>query len=655
MRMTNEAGIVEELDDLRFRHPGKALIAAREARRAADPPLRARLYGVSASCLRMLCKFPEGKGCIKRGLKIADGDRLIRGELLQRLSYLLRDENRPELALELNKLVLLEHANNSNRVGRCLVDRGVFLYAAGRPGAAASEFRRSLKLLDPDDKRNAFSANQNLATCLVEEGYIREAMKYAAEAERLEEAANNYSKYYLHWLIGDLKSASRPSTVEECLFHYSLALDLCMELSDQSEGAAAQTALIGMKVITKQLMLGLHHPATQTAHRIGALAARLNRNEAIADILLGLRYIRREQLTLELALRIDERIGRILGGATFLPAKRRERKTIIEEFQFSGEAVARITRIDTLRYTEPLRALAEARTARHDADPPEKAALLGVAASCHRGLYSHQKAKACIKLALKIGGKFLNIKGDLYQRLVYLLRDEGRFQLALEVNKEALLAHACVPSKIGQCLADRGNLLHAVGRVPEAVLEFRRSLELLDHSKDKRNIFSAQQNLATCLVHSGDFGEALELAKRASELGASDAYSSAHLHWLFGDIYAKTEKPSHSLSHYTAALDCFSSIAFHGHQASTAAGQAALVGTKVVQGQLGLGRLMEARETTRRLQQFATPLSQNRIVSEALMKLKEAKEITDALLVELALVLERGLGKVTQAQGGLSD
>jgi tetratricopeptide (TPR) repeat protein len=311
-----------------------------------------------------------------------------------------------------------------------------------------------------------------------------------------------------------------------------------------------------------------------------------------------------------------------------------------------------IERLDNLRYFEPLLALAEARRAMDEADPPQRALLLGVAASCHRLLANIPAGKGCISLGFKLVDNFYNclIQGDLLQRLSYLVGDEARFELALAVNKEAFLSHAGDVRRLGQCCVDRGNFLFSLERFSEATMEFRRSMELLDIQEDKRNMFSAQQNLATCLVKEKELKEALKVASKAVKLeDAVGVYSRANLQWLLGDIKSELTEHLEAHTNYAKALELYLSLSFRG-AATKAAGQGALVGMKLVGCQITLGRIKEATRTSKDLVKLATPLSGNAVVSSALLSLGYSQNLTEKLVTNLTLQVERGLGKIAQAQ-----
>ena len=644
------SNLIQELDNLRYEEPLRALEKARAELLSSSPVLKAQLLGVSASCYRLLADIPRAKGCIARGLDIADRKRALstKGDLLQRLSLLTRDEGRIHLSLDINMEAILTNVDEEWRVGRCFVDRGTFLFSLGRLKEAEYFFLRSTGFLAPDDMRNKFSAYQNLATCLVEQGALNDAKIYALKAKDFSRAAGAYFKAHLEWLLADISRAELDFDL--AIEHYSNAFADFFRLSQgglRATVAAGQAAVVGFDLLRVTIRAGDKRKSSEVVEKLVSLALPLNTNSCVARVLLDLRHmhILDEKCVVKMAERVQKGLN--------MPARNPMNKgryspqpaNISIDFSLAE-------RLDELRYSQPLLALAEARVFALRAEPPLKGRLLGVAASCHRLLSEIALGKGCILEGLKSSQntRDFSLRGDLMQRLSLLVRDEGDVALSLNLNGLAILDHLGNRGRVGRCLVDRGTFFFALGKTEEAISVLKESIQLLSPA-DRRNLFSANQNLATALATQGSLAEAITYAKNALELeDAAGDYSRAYLQWLLGDLIDLMGNPSEALKYYALAMEIFLELAFCINQASVAAGQAAVVGLKVAERQFAAGDVEEACKTARSLARLAVPLSNNPVVYDALLNLGRVGQLSEASLTEASARVKRGLGVETQTR-----
>ena len=305
----------------------------------------------------------------------------------------------------------------------------------------------------------------------------------------------------------------------------------------------------------------------------------------------------------------------------------------------------RIRELDELKYSEPMLALVQARELSLVADAHEdRALLLGVRASCHRYLADIPAGKGCIELGLKYSGRNHSIRGDLYQRLSMLLCDEGDYETALGINGAAFLEHAGDQGRVGQCLVDRGIMLHDTGGLEGAISCFRRSLPLLE-SEHRRHRFAALHNLACCLESVGRHTEARKFAYDAAgiEHAAEDDVLRGALAWQLARL--EPEAPAAVLQ-FQKSLSIFVDLAFSGSKPTYAAGQAALVGTELIRAQLAARDIEGAHLTAKSLIKISGPLSSNDIVCRALMDLVAAQDLTK-VIQEASRAIEVGLSVKT--------
>ncbi len=186
---------VRELDAHRYRNAVDAarfaLTGLEEVVAGPRPPAWGiPLLAVYGSALRMTDDFDGAQQTLVTALELAEptGDEATLGDLLQRLAYVVADRRGDyRRASQLSRRATDYHnlVEDSNSVGKTLVDRGLWLYKLGRPDQAIRMQHRALRRLEAGEHRHRFSALQVLGLCNRDLGDLENAHKHASQAAEL--------------------------------------------------------------------------------------------------------------------------------------------------------------------------------------------------------------------------------------------------------------------------------------------------------------------------------------------------------------------------------------------------------------------------------------------------------------------------------------
>ena len=199
----------------------------------------------------------------------------------------------------------------------------------------------------------------------------------------------------------------------------------------------------------------------------------------------------------------------------------------------------RIEAADAQRYEDPQAALTEAQAARDAAADLDRAVAgdgpwlrlqalaWGVLASAYRNNGDFHRAESSLAVALTFlgeirGGDLADEEPDLGPQLAlraaYLRCDQGRFDEALQLNREAVESFRALGDEhlVGCALVDRALVLHRSGRTDQAIQVLAQAVERIDRQRDPRCCLAAVHNMAVYLQRS---------ARTETELKEA-------LHWL---------------------------------------------------------------------------------------------------------------------------
>jgi len=231
---------LEVIDDLRYENLGQATTRAASAvRRAADRLTAARALGIWASCMRLHRQLDDATLALDLAFELAGTARPLAGELAQRAAFVLheRGEYLRGLALVEQALIAYVEANDPDRIGRTLVDRGVLLYQLGEPAAALLSYKSSLRYLAASSQRNRGAAMQGLGRIYYEMGNLDQAAEVTREAARVLPSSGTLAGH-LAWLRAAI--ASDLGNHRQAEAQYRRALVLFAEVPDDALLVAAQ-------------------------------------------------------------------------------------------------------------------------------------------------------------------------------------------------------------------------------------------------------------------------------------------------------------------------------------------------------------------------------------------------------------------------------
>ncbi len=178
-----------------------------------------------------------------------------------------------------------------------------------------------------------------------------------------------------------------------------------------------------------------------------------------------------------------------------------------------------LRKADELRHRDPQKAVRVAEGARDLAaridqecvGEPQWSALQAEAwailGSAYRAVADFRKAEGAFNVALAFVSPDPHHRLDpltrprLAQRASYLRCDQGRFEEALDLNDEALVAYRdlAATKHLAQALVDRALILGRCGRTEEATQTLIRALFLLDPVESPRSFLAAIHNMTLYL------------------------------------------------------------------------------------------------------------------------------------------------------------
>lgn len=185
----------------------------------------------------------------------------------------------------------------------------------------------------------------------------------------------------------------------------------------------------------------------------------------------------------------------------------------------------RVEAADARRYDDPAAALADALAARDAAADLDRALVgdgpwlrlqalaWGVVASAYRNTSDLHRAESCLAVALaflaELRGRREPVPDEesaalaarLALRAAYLRCDQGRFDEALELNREAVEGFRTVGDEhlVGSALLDRALVHHRAGHTERAVQILTGAVERIDRERDPRVYLAAVHNMAVYL------------------------------------------------------------------------------------------------------------------------------------------------------------
>ena len=282
-----DAAYLSELDGLRYRDPERVLRLLEDAVDFMVPEAIPRLLGVAGSAWRMQLRLNEAEHAFVVGLEIARKrqDSLAEGDLLQRSGYMHAAQGNYRAALLAAREAALTFllAGDLERVGRTLVDQGMFNVYLGKTRAAIEAYGAALSYLGEGDVSNRFSAYQGLGVAHEALGELEEASLWVSKALELGGEVEKYLLGNLHWLQGTIALRLDRLDVAERAFR---------EAIEAFQGVnAADTALVTIELVRLLLQDGRAENAYETAASMLRLLEPLRRQRnrvisaAIADLL----------------------------------------------------------------------------------------------------------------------------------------------------------------------------------------------------------------------------------------------------------------------------------------------------------------------------------------------------------------------------------
>lgn len=299
-----------------------------------------------------------------------------------------------------------------------------------------------------------------------------------------------------------------------------------------------------------------------------------------------------------------------------------------------------IDRIDTARYINPKRALQLAASGMREARGPHATArLLGGWASAQRMLYRLDLASVAVGRALALAelSELDGVVAELAQRASMIMRDRGNLDLSLELAMRAGATYLKIGEweHLGRALVDGGMACCSMGRHDDAERLCSAALGLVSSA---RNRFSAFQQIALARAASHAFKAADEAAQRAEACAPDEAYVTARLAWLRGELAMQQSAWPEADRFLSEALSKLRGAAY----------DAVLVAAQLLRAKMRAGREREAADLARSLEWFEgallqDPLDVNRLLHAALLDLVKAGEearITEDFLKQTVARIE---------------
>ncbi len=233
------------------------------------------LLAVWGSARRMVFDRPntldEAQQALIAAYEIAEawGAAPILGDLLQRLGCVVADRGDRQRALALTDLALVKHATGCHQRGiaRSLVDRGGWLYYLGKPCQAIEAQQAALEQLPEDERRNRFSAFQNLGLCYQELGEPDRAKHYAKLAEEISDGLGDFLRGKLLWLQAGISVDCHERGKAERYLENVIGIFFAIH---PIESAVATTDLVRLQLEDGRLP-DAYETARNAVHLVGAL------------------------------------------------------------------------------------------------------------------------------------------------------------------------------------------------------------------------------------------------------------------------------------------------------------------------------------------------------------------------------------------------
>lgn len=196
---------LEWLDELRYDKPKLALSLTEDTIdfvREGDLPFALGIWG---STCRLFSRYDEGFLAILEGIELTKAcqDQNDKIDLLQRISFMIvsmATNYRAALDISERAAVLCSRTGDLNRLGRIMVDQGIFLASLECYSEAEDSFLASLKYLNQQERRNRVAAFQGIGLLSQLQGDSQEALRYAQQASKI--AIGCFEVGKLQWLIG---------------------------------------------------------------------------------------------------------------------------------------------------------------------------------------------------------------------------------------------------------------------------------------------------------------------------------------------------------------------------------------------------------------------------------------------------------------------
>ncbi len=179
--------LLERLERLRQEDPAEGLMAAKEAVQSASAEELPYVFAEWASCLRRLGELEGAISALATAKSLRKDDPMLRGELLQRMSFVYCDRGEYELALKFARDAAHFHliAGNLKGIGRALVDQGGFLFHLERFRESARESEAALRYLPEEQESHRYSALINAAHVYQLLGETQRARRRSKQAAKI--------------------------------------------------------------------------------------------------------------------------------------------------------------------------------------------------------------------------------------------------------------------------------------------------------------------------------------------------------------------------------------------------------------------------------------------------------------------------------------
>ena len=222
----DEFAVLTRIDRTRYDSPGKAIRQAENAIETIAVDLIPQLLGVLGSSYRMKISYlDDAEHAIRAGLDLAKNDLGIRGDLLQRLGYVLGERGQFHSALRIARSALSVHADHGNlaRVGQCLVDTGVFRFHLEDYEGAIQAQESALVWVAEGDLVHRCAALQGLGLYYQRLNQTHKAHRYCGQASELAETLGQTAQIRLQWLQASIENDLKNFTSAEG--HYRRVLE----------------------------------------------------------------------------------------------------------------------------------------------------------------------------------------------------------------------------------------------------------------------------------------------------------------------------------------------------------------------------------------------------------------------------------------------